>query len=641
MGGIILYIYFLVIGFLYANELFRSKNIYFRAWMGGVFGNVILMAGIVIPSLIFDFTILSHTVLAVLAAAPYVWIAMNKKDKLSIKDRLITDNASTQVMMDTKVFVCLILPLTLVMGVLFTNHILAPYGDGAYASGQCTYGDLQMHLSFITSIAEQKSFPPEYSLLAGTKLNYPFFVDMLSSSLYLFGTPLRWAVLIPSYVISMLLAMGFYIVAYTLTKRKSAAVLATVFFFLNGGLGFAYFFEGSKADIKAFTEIFTGYYHTPTNYNEHNIRWANTICDMIIPQRTTMAGWCTVLPALWMLIEAIKTNSRRIFVVLGAFAGCMPMIHTHSFLALGLISAVMFFMYLGGKTNEERKNYLINWVIYGAIAIGMAMPQLFYWTFTQTTGNESFLRYQFNWVNHNDPYFWFYLKNWGITALFAVPAIMWADKDNKKLLAGCAFIFVLAEFILFQPNEYDNNKLFFIVYMILIMMVSGWLVSMWDKLKGVKGRGYLAAVTIIAGTLSGTLTIGREYHSGAMYQTFSKDAIAMSEYIKENTPANAVFLTGAHHTNPVCTLAGRTIYLGSSLYVYYHGMGDEYYSRKSAMEKAYKGTYEDMTKFCKENGIEYVYVGASEKNEIKPNGTMLSQLEKVHSIGAETLYKIN
>jgi len=638
MGGIILYLYFIVVGFLYANELFRKKDIFFRIWMGGVFGNVILMTGIVVPSLVFDFTILSHTILAVIAIAPYVWIALRKTDKMSFRDRLIADNEDTDVMMGNKVFLYLILPLTLVMGVLFTNHILAPNDAGGYASGQSTYGDLQMHLSFITSIAEQKEFPPEYNLLAGTKLNYPFFVDSLSSSLYLFGTPLRWAVLIPSYVISMLLAMGFYILAFTLTKKRSAALLATVFFFLNGGFGFAYFFEGAKANPENFTEIFTAWYHTPTNFNEHNIRWANTICDMIIPQRTTMAGWCTILPALWLLIEAIKKNSGKLFAVLGVFAGCMPMIHTHSFLALGLISAVLFFAYLTDA--EDKKDYFYNWVIYGAIAIGIAMPQLMYWTFSQTAGNESFLQYGFNWVNETETYFWFYLKNWGIMMLFALPAILGASRDNKKLLCGAGLIMLLAEFILFQPNKYDNNKLIFIVYMIVIIVVSGWLVDIWEKLKGVRGRAYLATIIIIAGTLSGTLTIGREYVSGAKWQTFSKDAIAMSEYIKENIPSDAVFLTGAHHTNPVCSLAGRTIYLGSSLYVYFHGMGDEYYTRKNAMEKAYKGSYDEMRAFCKQNGIEYIYVGFAEKNEIKPNTAMLSQFEKVYSIGTETVYRV-
>lgn len=640
MIGILIYVYFLFIGYFYSCHLFKEKNIFFRGWMGGIFGHVILMMGIVLPAVICGFNYISHIILIVLSAAPAAWLI--KKNGTGYFKEILRFNGAgeTETGMDWKVFVCLILPITVIIGVLMTNHILAPYEGGGYASGQCTFGDLQMHLGFVTSIAEQGKFAPNYVFLNGYTLNYPFFVDMLSSSLYLFGTSLRWAVLIPSYIISMLIAMGFYIVAFRLTKRKAAAILATVFFFFCGGFGFSYFFEGAKADHNAFTMIFKDFYHTPTNYNEHNIRWANSICDMIIPQRTTMAGWLMIFPTLWLLLDAIRSKSRVRYITLGILAGSMPMIHTHSFLALGMICAVLFFAYLiEEKKPEDKKAYFINWVIFGGIVAVMAAPQLLYWTFRQTAGNESFLKYQFNWVNHNDPYFWFYLKNWGIAALFAVPAIMGTSKDNKKLLCGCGFIFIIAELILFQPNEYDNNKLFFIVYMILLMIVSEWLVTIWDKLKGVKGRVYLAVIVILAGTLSGALTIGREYNSGAEYQTFSEDKIAMGEYIKENTPKDAVFLTSTYHLNPVPTLAGRNIYLGSSLYVYFHGLGNEYYTREAAMKSAYSGSYENLKKFCEENGIDYVYVGSNE-NDLNPKQSVLNRLEKVYSVGTETLYKV-
>ena len=188
------------------------------------------------------------------------------------------------------------------------NHILAPYANGAVSSGQSTYGDLQMHLGFVTSIAEQKSFPPEYCFLSGTRLNYPFLIDSLSSSLYMFGCPLRIAVLIPSFIFALCIVMGFYIFSFSLTKSTTVSVIATLFFFLNGGFGFAYFFESAKEDPSNFTKFFTEYYQTPTNYNEHNIRWSNVICDMIIPQRTTMAGWCVILFELEMLVNAVKNK---------------------------------------------------------------------------------------------------------------------------------------------------------------------------------------------------------------------------------------------------------------------------------------------------------------------------------------------
>ena len=182
--------------------------------------------------------------------------------------------------------------------------------------------------------------------------------------------------------------------------------------------------------------------------------------------------------------------------------------------------------------------------------------------------------------------------------------------------------------------------MFFIVYMILLIVVSDWLLLMWDKLKGVRGRAYLAVIVIAAGTVSGALTIGREYYSGGMYETFSKDKVEMAEYIKKNTPPDAVFLTGVYHLNPVASLAGRSIYVGSSLYVYFHGMGDEYKTRKAAMERAFGGTYEELVRFCHKNGISYVYTGANE-SDMKVNNEALSKLTKVYSAGAEALYKVD
>jgi len=357
---------------------------------------------------------------------------------------------------------------------------------------------------------------------------------------------------------------------------------------------------------------------------------------MIIPQRTTMAGWCLFFPTLWLLLEGLKEKDRKLFITLGIVAGCMPMIHTHTFLVLGMISAVLFFAYL--PKAKDNKNYITNWVIYGAIVFILAAPQLFYWTFKQSVNNDSFLRFSFNWINHKDTYFWFYLKNWGIIALFAIPAIM--HSPNKKLLLACGFVFVIAELVLFQPNEYDNNKLIFITYMILVITVCDWLVYMWGEFKNVKGRAYFATIIIIAGTLSGTLTIIREYKSGAAYQTFNEDKIKMAEYIKENTPSDAVFLTSSYHLNPTVTLAGRNIYIGSSLYVYFHGLDEEYYKRDGELTDVYSGSYENLMSFCEEKGIDYVYVGSDEMSRNSPNAETFGRMEKVYSSGAESLYKV-
>jgi len=629
MVGIIYYLYFLIVGFLYSKYIF-NKNIYFHIWMGGIIGNILLMVGIIIPSFIFNFTILSHIILAIIVSIPLI-ILFRKKGLL------LKCNYSKNDEMDNKIFIFLVIPLFILIAILLTNHILVPTEFGV-ASGQSTYGDLNMHLGFVTSISEQEVFPPNYVFLSGVKLNYPFLVNSLSSSLYTLGTSLRISVLLPSYVMCLLLIMGFYYLAYKITEKKKASILSTVFFFLGGGLGFIYFIEGARGDITLFTRIFTDYYHTPTNFNEFNIRWANPICDMIIPQRSTMAGWLMMMPCLWFLIDGCKTNNKKSFIILGLLASSLPMIHTHSFLALGIISIGMFIVYF--IKSKNKKLVFQNWFIYGLIVLLIGFPQLFIWTFKQTSGNSNFVRFHFNWVNSTDPYLWFYIKNWGLVAIFIIPAFIHANKDNRKLILSALLLFIVAELFVFQPNLYDNNKLFFISYMIFLIICCNWYVDILNKFKKTSTRKIVLSLIIILSTLSGILTIGREMYSGGIYETFSNDMIKMGEYIRKNTEKEAVFMTGDTHINPVVSLAGRNIYVGSSLYVYFHGFTDEYYQRSNEVREAYQGIYENLINFCKKNNIKYIYVGSYEKSNYKINEEVLNKLVKVAVFGNEELYKV-
>ena len=82
MAGIILYIYILILGFLYAELLFKEKDIYFRAWMGGVFGNVLLMSGIIPFAAIFGFNVMAHIIFALVAIIPYIVIKFTTKRPL-------------------------------------------------------------------------------------------------------------------------------------------------------------------------------------------------------------------------------------------------------------------------------------------------------------------------------------------------------------------------------------------------------------------------------------------------------------------------------------------------------------------------------------------------------------------------------
>ena len=83
----------------------------------------------------------------------------------------------------------------LMSGYLQYTHMFREV-DGALYVGQSTYGDLCMHASFATGLIGQ-SYPPEYSILPGTRLGYPFLVDALSATMLIYGTPLAAAFSVP------------------------------------------------------------------------------------------------------------------------------------------------------------------------------------------------------------------------------------------------------------------------------------------------------------------------------------------------------------------------------------------------------------------------------------------------------------
>ena len=159
---------------------FPEKRTAVRLWLGSVIGTLLSMWAPIPFAFFRGFGITAHIAAAIFGAALHVlWLAPRRKEALCPEDAIIDRSLSF-----------LLVPFMILAVFLVWSHTLQNM-DGALYTGQCTYGDMAMHLSFITSIAGQQTFPPEYNLLPGTPVSYPFLCDSVSSSLYLLGTPLR------------------------------------------------------------------------------------------------------------------------------------------------------------------------------------------------------------------------------------------------------------------------------------------------------------------------------------------------------------------------------------------------------------------------------------------------------------------
>ena len=573
------------------------------------------------------------------------------------------------------------LPLTILGIWLQYTHVMRVAADGSWHVGQSTYGDLPMHLSFITGLVGKK-FPADYPFYPGNRLSYPFLTDSLSSTFCLLGSSLQAATVLPASLMMALCYMGVLVLARDMTSGKKTALLAAALFFLNGGLGFLYDFDlaGSgvwTADPEApflvragqtvsdwfssvsqrVEHILTGYYKTPTNQPDpNNLRWSNVICDMMVPQRTLLGGWCMVIPCFYLLNSEFRARMRdpenhsRGLVLLGIWAGALPLIHTHSFLALGLASfGAMCYDLIHGDpkamvVRKPRGRILLRYLAYAAIAAVLAVPQLICFTFAQTfqEGSRSFLTFQFNWVNNpggygmRDLYLWFYIKNIGLPFLALIAALFEKNPRNRRIFCMALPIILAAEFVRFQPNEYDNNKLLYLAWLLCCMIIADWGSRLWKKLEGFGGRRFLAAVAAVVTFLSAGLTIWRECVSD--YTAFGQPAVEAGEYVKENTPEDAVFITGTQHLNPVLSIAGRTIVCGPDLWLYWHGFDTA--ERNEELAEFY-GDPESYPEIPEKYGAEYVYVSSYERQDYDVDEEGLAKIgEKVFENREASIYRL-
>ena len=636
-------LFFLLAGIWIARLLLPARKAIHRLYLGMATGFLLYLWLPVLWAFPFRFGITAHLLAAGTAGVLCLGI-YPLRDK---RTRVPWNESDWETL---KYLALTVLPVLAFSLYLEYTHTLQSKG-GTLWVGQSTYGDLQLHLAIAAS-AVDAPFPLQNSLLAGESQAYPFLADTAASSLMVLGMEQVPAMLLSAGVMLFLVFTGFALLSRELCRRKGAALLAFFLLFLNGGLGFLYTLD-STVDGYAVTgigenlqNVLTGYYQTPTNQPDpHNLRWVNLICDMLIPQRSILCGWSLLMPALLLLLPPLcrgkETPTPRETVLLGFFGGAMPLAHTHSYVALVLASAGFGVYHLCTVSKEERKRSFAFWGTYAGLAAALSLPQLILVTFRHTAESENFLCFWFNWANNrlgtdpltllknqfsggtsaarlSDEYLWFYLKNIGLPYVMILlslfrrkPADLASREEvtqNRLLACGGFLIYALAEVIRFQPNVYDNNKLFYVWFLLCLPGAADWGVEWFGRLKGLAGRRVLALALLVVCFLSAGLTLAREAVSS--YQVYGSTEVETAEFIRENTNREDVFLTGTHHLNPVTALAGRTIVCGPDLYLYYHGYSTGERQQEIARFYADPAANEDV---LEKYGVAYLYVSAYER----------------------------
>jgi len=499
------------------------------------------------------------------------------------------------------------LSLLVIFTVLFLNLLLfqsLSFKGENYSVGGSNFGDLPLHLSYITSFSYGNNFPPENPLFAGTKLVYQFLPDFLSSILIVLGFSLRWSLIFPSLIFFITLFTSVYYLAKDRFGRL-AALFATPIFFMGWNLGYLFFFREVIRDKNVFlSELININRHYTWDYN---IRLYSPMANLFVPERAFMPGLILgilFLRLLWLALQKKKKTIKEA-LFLGMLLAILPFWHFHTFLAVIVFSFIWFFVYLNNNF-KKLKEYLFFWFLLGLASFFVLLPQYF-WA-AQQTDFLNFFHYHFCWTKENESVFLYWFKNGSFVLLF-LPITFYLARKQWAFFLPAIFLFLIANFVSFQPWEWDNIKIFVFCFLFFSLLLGDFLAILVRKPKL-----YILVILIFLLTVL-YFPIAYRFETRVSLPLYSVADFEFADWLVASTPARAIFLVSTRHNHPVSSLAGRKTFLGYPGFLWVHNI--DYHEREIILKKAFKGDID----LLKKSDLQINYIVFNSQDKLKyPKG---------------------
>ena len=525
-----------------------------------------------------------------------------------------------------------------VLWALFSTHTFAEGPGGVYSGGSAWY-DLSFHAALASSFAYGENFPPAYTPLAGEALRYPFVPDFHAAALMAAGLSMRAAFLWTAVPLALALVGIFYGLALRLAGGVRAAVLATCLFLLNGGLGFLNLYEDWRRSGLAFLDFWNALPFNYANDWPRGIHWTNLVTDTLLPQRAALYGLPAGLIVLTLFAVVWKDRAEppaaadstvpiaayRLLSAAGVLAGVLPLFHTHSYVAVGFVSVVLFLL-------RPRREWLWFWVP----ALALAAPQLF--ELSRRAGVGEIVRWQPGWMGSDAPSFAGYMvRNFGVPLLLAVPAWLAAPRAWKSFYVAAVLLLAFALTVVVSPNVFDNGKLTYYWHAVNSALVARWLVSLARARRLRALRSTLALLLVLLSLATGVAALRAESRAGALL--FSQADLDAARFVREATAPRALFLTAPAFNHPALALAGRSVVRGPTDWLWAHGY--EFRAREADVRRIYAGAA-DALELLSYYGVDYVYLGEAERRELRADEAFFeANLRAVYRAGGVTVYEVS
>jgi hypothetical protein len=505
-------------------------------------------------------------------------------------------------------FMCILLYLTFMnlYGVFRIDEV------GNLYAFHTVWADYPFHTSVITAFVYRAdlSFPLNYPQFLHIEMHYPFLMDFYSAVLMKGGLDLRCSLIIPNILFQLSFFGLFFFLAYRLTGIKKVGLLAT-FIFIFAGL--------------------------PPGLQSVNIHFLNPMYAVLMPQRTAMIGMGISFAVYILLLDALFTDERdtqrhayRELILAGALIGLLPYIHAHSFMVTAFVA-----LFLSAVVCLKTRNL---WVLISLLVplILLSLPQIMS---IRTGVSEDFFVFFPGWTEENRNmimgFDWsslavscysiaktitvlqmFWALNAGGLIILLSLGFLKADKKARLFYLPFLLLFVIANFVKFQPWYFDNYKIF--VYWLALSAVMASLATLWvtdfNKRLFKTLATVLLAILILASTSFGLVTHVAMVEDS--YVIWTQEETEIADWVRVNTASDAVFLTGSAHNHPIPSLSGRPRVMGYEGWLWSHGINWTMINARKRDEMAmFGGNYA----LAKDYGVDYVCIGPYERAFARDN----------------------
>ena len=491
------------------------------------------------------------------------------------------------------------------------------------------WADWAAHLSYAGSFAYADNLPPRFPILSGHRLDYPFLVDFFAAMLARLGLGLTGALIASSEVLALAFPGIAYFAGLRFTRSRGAAALGTGLFLLGGGWGFSYLWS----DWRSYHGSAPFLLHLPREYTlpfGHSpipdIQWLNPVLAYLVPQRDTLFGFAVVLIALALLFTATRPGGGSgEFVGAGLIMAATPLFSFYGYAIVVGLAALWAVMYPGRR-----------WLWFFVPALVLGAPQE-WWLVPSTVlgilhhplaGGPGFIRWEPFWLAdadgaHLNP-IWFWLLNTGLfLPLLLVGQLLGLKGAGllrgfedlvapgfQRFFAPLWLLFVIPNFVVLQPWDWDNTKWFVIWYLVGWFMVSSFLLRLARRLRPKVVSAAVLGLVITSLALSGSTDLVRASNwNSSAYQFVDYGGLRVAHWARRHTNPHAIFLVAPDPNEPIAALSGRTVVLGYPGWLYSYGI--DYYPRYLAVIEMLRGGG-GAVRLLDRYRVGYVVIGSQE-----------------------------